>query len=190
MRTSQLARVRPPRALLALLAGAALPAVAAGAYAAGAAQQAPAPATRTALAQAVNPAGAPGRTLGLSRVRIPPHTRLALHRHPGTQVAYIQRGTLTYTVRTGVVNVYSGAADQSPRLVRHVRAGQTGRVRAGEWVVERPHSVHFGANAGDRPLVILLATLFRNGAPASIPVPEQPGRADQADAAPSGRSTP
>ena len=169
MRTSPLAGVQPPRALLALLAGAALPAAA---YAAGAAQQAPPQPTRTTLAQAVDPTGAPGRALGLSRVRIPPHTRLALHRHPGTQVAYIQRGTLTYTVRSGVVDVYSGAADQSPRLVRRVRAGQTGRVRAGEWVVERPHSVHFGANAGDRPLVILLATLFRDGAPASIPVPE------------------
>jgi hypothetical protein len=33
--------------------------------------------------------------------------------------------------------------------------------------------VHFGANASDRPLVILLATLFRTGSPASIPVPEE-----------------
>jgi hypothetical protein len=31
--------------------------------------------------------------------------------------------------------------------------------------------VHFGANEGDQPVLILLATLFRNGAPASIPVP-------------------
>jgi len=30
-----------------------------------------------------------------------------------------------------------------------------------------------GANASDRPLVILLATLFRTGSPASIPVPEE-----------------
>ena len=71
------------------------------------------------------------------------------------------------------MNVYSGAADQSPRLVRRVEAGQTGRVRTGEWVIERPYSVHFGANASDQPLVILLATLFRTGGPASIPVPEE-----------------
>jgi quercetin dioxygenase-like cupin family protein len=45
-----------------------------------------------------------------------------------------------------------------------------GAVRAGEWVIERPRVVHFGANEGDRPVVILLATLFRNGSPASIPV--------------------
>jgi quercetin dioxygenase-like cupin family protein len=126
----------------------------------------------TVLAQAVDPTGARGQTLGLSRVRIPAHTRLGLHRHPGTQVAYIQKGTLTYTVRSGVVNVYRGAADQSPRLLRRIAAGETGRVRAGEWVIERPRAVHFGANEGDRPLVILLATLFRTGSPASIPVPE------------------
>lgn len=165
--------VQPPRALLALLAGAALPAAA---YAAGAAQQAPPQATRAALAQAVNPTGAPGRTLGLSRVRIPAHTSLALHRHPGTQIAYIQKGTLTYSVRSGVANVYRGAADQSPRLVRRIAAGETRRVRAGEWLIERPRMVHSGANEGDRPLVILLATLFRNGSPASIPVPEGAGR--------------
>ena len=173
MRTFQLAGVQVPRAVLAVLAGAGLSAAVVAAYAFGATRQAPAQATRTALAQAVNPTGARGRTLGLSRVRIPPHTRLALHRHPGTQIAYIQRGTLTYTVRNGVVNVYSGAADQSPRLVRRVEAGQTGRVHTGEWVIERPHSVHFGANASDRPLTILLATLFRTGSPASIPVPEE-----------------
>jgi hypothetical protein len=45
-------------------------------------------------------------------------------------------------------------------------------VRAGEWVIESPPAVHFGANEGDRPLVILLATLFRTGSPASNPVPE------------------
>jgi quercetin dioxygenase-like cupin family protein len=144
---------------------------AAGAYAVGAHRNA-AQATRTALAQAVDPAGARGRTLGLSRVTIAAHTRLGLHRHPGTQIAYIRRGTLTYTVRTGAVNVYRGAADQNPTLVRRVAAGQTGPVHAGEWVIERPDAVHFGANRGDRPVVILLATLFKNGSPASIPVPE------------------
>jgi quercetin dioxygenase-like cupin family protein len=160
------------RARLALLAGGVLlPATAAVAYTAGAAQQPPAEATRTVLAQAVDPAGSRGRTLALSRVTIPAHTRLELHRHPGTQVAYIQDGTLTYTVRSGVVKVYRGGGAQNPTVVRRVAAGQTGTVRAGEWVIERPRVVHFGTNEGDRPVLILLATLFRNGSPASIRVP-------------------
>jgi quercetin dioxygenase-like cupin family protein len=146
-----------------------LPVVAVGAYAAGA-RQAPAQTTRTVLAQAVDPSGGRGRTLALSQVTIPAHTRLGLHRHPGTQIAYVQKGTLTYTVKTGVVKVYRGAADRNPRVVRRVAAGQTGTVHAGEWVIERPRAVHFGANEGERPILILLATLFRNGSPPSIPV--------------------
>jgi quercetin dioxygenase-like cupin family protein len=164
------ARSPVPRAA-AFAAVALLLAAAGGAYAAVAQREAPAQATREALAQAVDPAGVRGRTLGLARVTIPPHTRLGLHRHPGTQIAYIQTGTLTYTVRSGTVNVYRGAADQHPRVVRRVAAGQTGTVHAGEWVIERPSAVHFGANRGDRSVVILLATLFRTGSPPSIPVP-------------------
>jgi quercetin dioxygenase-like cupin family protein len=141
-------------------------------YAAGAVQQTPAQATRTVLAQAVDPPGGRGRTLALSRVTIPADTRLGLHRHPGTQIAYVQKGTLTYTVRTGAVSVYRGPADQDPEVVRRIAAGQTGEVHAGEWVIERPHDVHFGANHGDTPVRILLATLFKTGRPPSIPVAE------------------
>ena len=148
-----------------------LPATAAGAYAAGHAAQDRAPtAKRTELALMENPAGAKGRTLGLSRVTIPPHTALPLHRHPGTQIASIQRGTLTYTVRTGSVPIYRGPATVDAKPVRVVKAGQTATVRAGEWVVESPGEIHIGANRGSKPLVILLATLFPNGAPASITV--------------------
>lgn len=162
------------RPRLAMLAAAlVLPATAAGAFAAGAARNDPQPtSTREVLAQVVDPVGAKGRTLALSRVTIAPHTQLALHRHPGNQIAYIERGTLTYTVRTGTVSIFRGPADVKPRLVRRVRAGQTGTVRTGEWVIERPGDVHFGANRGARPVVILLATLFRDGAPPSIPVKE------------------
>ncbi len=146
-----------------------LPAAGATARSLGAeAERAPAP-TREALTQVVNPRGAPGRTLGLSRVTIPAHTALAPHHHPGYQIGYIQRGTLTYTVRTGVVRIYRGPADASPRLVRTLRGGETARIRAGEWLVERQGDVHFGANRGRRAVVILLATLFTNGSPPSIP---------------------
>jgi mannose-6-phosphate isomerase-like protein (cupin superfamily) len=161
----------PARRMLSVVAVVALvPAAGAAGHSLGAAAQSGQAPTREALAQVVNPRGAPGRTLGLSRVTIPARTALAPHRHPGDQIAYIERGTLTYTVRTGVVRIYRGAADASPRLVDTIRAGETGRVDAGEWVVERQGDVHFGANRGRRPVVILLATLFTTGSPPSIPV--------------------
>ncbi len=149
-----------------------LPLAGAATYATGVAAGGAGP-TREVLAQVDDPRGADGRTLSLSRVTIPPRTALGLHRHPGNQVAYLQRGTLTYTVRSGAVKVYRGEGGAS-RLVRTIRAGDTGVVRAGEWLVERPRDVHIGANRGDRPVVVLLASLFTTGSPASIPV--EPGR--------------
>jgi quercetin dioxygenase-like cupin family protein len=112
--------------------------------------------------------GASGRTLGLSRVTIPVGGRLALHHHQGTQVAYIQAGTLSYTVKSGGVTVSTGPAD-NPTVVRKINGGQTGQIRAGQWIVEQPSTVHRAANKGKTKIVIYLATLLRTGAPPSTP---------------------
>ena len=124
--------------------------------------------TRTALAQSTKVRGASGRTLGLSRVTIPVGGRIALHHHQGTQVSYIQAGVLTYTVKSGGVTVMSGPAD-NPSVVRKINAGQTGAIRAGQWIVEQPSTVHRAANKGETKIVIYLATLLKKGAPPSSP---------------------
>ncbi len=126
-------------------------------------------ATRAALAQTARVAGAPDRTLSLSRVTIPAGARLALHRHTGTQVAYVAEGTLTYTVTRGSVTVRRGAADADPQVVRVIRAGRPGRIQANEWLVEQPSAVHRAANRGERPVVVYLATLLPHGDPPSVP---------------------
>jgi quercetin dioxygenase-like cupin family protein len=126
--------------------------------------------TRTALAQSDKVRGASGRTLGLARVTIPVGGRIALHHHEGTQVAYIQAGLLTYTVKSGGVTVFSGPADNST-VVRKIDAGQTGAIRAGQWIVEQPSTVHRAANKGKTKIVIYLATLLKKGAPPSTPNP-------------------
>jgi quercetin dioxygenase-like cupin family protein len=124
--------------------------------------------TRTALAQSTKVRGASGRTLGLSRVTIPVGGTIALHHHQGTQVAYIQSGLLTYTVKSGSVTVRTGPAD-NPTVVRKISSGQTGTIRAGQWIVEQPSTVHRAANKDKSKIVIYLATLLRNGAPPSTP---------------------
>ncbi|HET8815171.1 MAG TPA: hypothetical protein VFM51_09485 [Solirubrobacterales bacterium] len=134
-------------------------------------QSEPAPtAVRSALAQTDRVQGAPGRTLVLSRVVVEPGARLALHRHLGTQIARIVSGTLTYTVRSGAATIRKGESDQDPPLVRKLEAGDTIRIRAGEWIVEQPSDIHQAANRGSAPVVIYLATLLRDGAPPSTPV--------------------
>jgi quercetin dioxygenase-like cupin family protein len=154
------------RLALALLAAAALGA--AGAAFVTAQTGAPT-ATREALGESTKPKGAKGRTLGLSKVVIPVGAQLALHHHEGTQVARIVSGTLSYTVRNGKVRVRRGAADD-PTFLRTIRAGETGKIGAGQWIVEQPSDVHMAVNNGKTKIVIYSATLLRTGAPPATPV--------------------
>jgi quercetin dioxygenase-like cupin family protein len=123
---------------------------------------------RTPLAQSTKVKGAAGRTLGLSRVTIPAGGKITLHHHQGTQVAYIRSGVLTYTVKSGGVTVMTGRTDH-PAVVRKINGGQTGRINAGEWIVEQPSTIHQAANKGKAKVVIYLATLLKAGAPPSTP---------------------
>lgn len=140
-----------------------------GGYVAGVSQgdtTAPTP-KRVELAVSDSVRGAKGRTMRLSRVTVPAGANLALHHHPGTQISNIEQGTLTYTVRTGQVRVMRGDASTS-KLVRTIKAGQTGQIRAGQWIVEQPNVIHQAANRGKTEVVITLATLFPDGAPLSV----------------------
>jgi quercetin dioxygenase-like cupin family protein len=127
-------------------------------------------ALRNALAQSSAVQGAPDRTMVLSRVEVEPGAKLALHHHLGTQISHIESGTLTYTVRRGSAIVREGESDQQPRLVRTIEAGQTARIRPGQWLVEQPSDIHEAANRGRAPVVIYLATLLKTGAPPATPV--------------------
>jgi hypothetical protein len=127
-------------------------------------------AIRNALAETTHVQGAPNRTLVLSRVTVPPGVQLALHHHLGSQVAHIQSGVLTYTVRSGSVVVRTGEADQGARKVRTIAAGQTASIRAGQWIVEQPSDIHEAANRSGAPVTIYLATLLKTGAPPATPV--------------------
>lgn len=125
---------------------------------------------RNALAQTGAVQGAPGRTMVLSRVKVEPGAQLATHHHLGTQISRVTAGVLTYTVRKGKAEVRRGEADQNPQLVRTIKAGQTARIRAGEWLVEQPSDIHEAANRGSVPVVIYLATLLKTGSPPATPV--------------------
>jgi quercetin dioxygenase-like cupin family protein len=127
-------------------------------------------AIRNALAQTSNVKGAPGRTMVLSRVLVEPGAKLATHHHLGTQVARIASGVLSYTVRRGSVVVRRGESDQNPQTVRKIKAGQTGGIHGGEWIVEQPSDIHEAANRGSTPVVIYIATLLETGAPPATPV--------------------
>jgi quercetin dioxygenase-like cupin family protein len=123
------------------------------------------PVVRAVLA-AGNPAAAAGQDLELARYTIQPGTTLALHRHPGMQLAWIESGVLTYTVEVGKVTVHR--VDGS---TIDVRPGDTVRIVAGEWLAETESVVHFGANEGPDVVVILAASLLQTGQSPAIPMP-------------------
>ncbi|MGK2954430.1 MAG: cupin domain-containing protein [Solirubrobacterales bacterium] len=130
----------------------------------------PPPPKYNSLARTVGPIGAPERALGLSRVVIQPGAKIPLHYHEGTQVSYIQSGTLTYTVRDGGVKVMTGPGDDGT-VVRRIKAGQTGKIKAGQWIVEQPTTIHRANNFGDEKIVIYLSNLLKKNANPSTLVP-------------------
>ena len=154
-------------ARLALVAVLALTAAACGAGASPSASPGSSlpPVVRAVLA-AGNPAAAAGQDLELVRYTIQPGTTLALHRHPGMQLAWIESGVLTYTVEVGKVTVHR--VDGS---TIDVRPGDTVRIVAGEWLAETGSVVHFGANEGPDVVVILAASLLQSGQSPAIPMP-------------------
>jgi len=127
-------------------------------------------AVRTALAQTNNVQGAPNRTMVLSKVVVEPGAKLALHHHLGTQISRVASGILTYTVRKGSAVLSEGDAEKDPRRIRTIGAGQTARIKPGQWLVEQPSDIHEAANRGSTPVVIYLSTLLKSGSPPATPV--------------------
>ena len=116
------------------------------------------------------PEVSPGHELSLARVVIPAGENLAVHVHPGPQLAWIAEGTLTYSVDEGSVYVYRNAGTPD-EVEETIGPGQTTELRPGDSVIEPTGVVHSSRNAGDEPVVIFLATLFEEGAPLSSPPP-------------------
>jgi oxalate decarboxylase/phosphoglucose isomerase-like protein (cupin superfamily) len=115
---------------------------------------APAAIQKIVLNQQKDPPGAPGRTLTLIRYVIAPGAKLSPHVHPGVQLAYIEAGTLTYTIVSGTATVRRAGGDPTP-----VTGPTTITLDPGDAVTETDGMVHYGANEGAVPLVIL-ATLL------------------------------
>jgi oxalate decarboxylase/phosphoglucose isomerase-like protein (cupin superfamily) len=126
----------------------------------------PEPIVRTILAQAA-PDNGPGQQLYLEEVTIAPGAKLATHRHEGTQIASIKSGVLTYNVISGTATV--ARADGS---TDDVHGPATIRLRRGDAITESATLVHYGANKGSKPVVILVAALLTSGAPLATPVTE------------------
>ena len=129
--------------------------------------------TREILGQ-TSPAQAPGYELYLVRVIVPAGAELAPHTHPGTQVAHIEQGTLTYSIISGTATVVRAGTDGEPGESEEVTGPVTVKLRRGDTVIETVGLVHEAANRGKKKIIIVLTALLTEGAPLSEPVDGMP----------------
>ncbi len=125
--------------------------------------------TRTVLVGAI-PSAALDQNLELSRIVIEPGTILPLHVHPGTRLASIVSGELTYYVIVGKVQVNRAAVDDAAGQIETLHAGEQTLLRAGDAVIETEGMQHYAENLGAEQVVILTASLFQVGMPPSMPM--------------------
>ena len=115
-----------------------------------------------------HPAGAPGQVLELVRYTIPAQITLPVHIHPGMQVAFVESGTLTYTVIEGE------ATYTRDGVAGTLRAGERIDLGPGDTVTEPRGMIHFGENRTNEPIVLLVASLFESDKPPSTIVEASP----------------
>lgn len=127
-------------------------------------------ASRIVLAQG-SPEAANGQVLQLARYDIPRGVVLAMHTHPGMQIAWIESGVLTYhVVSGGSIPVTRAAHDGTPESTELLAPGESTELHPGDSVVEIDGVVHYGENIGADPVVILAATLLDPNQPPAIVV--------------------
>ena len=133
------------------------------------------PATVREVLATGQPPAAPGQTLDLVRYIIPPGTTLAVHVHPGMQIAWVASGELTYHVLKGQVQIGRAAnvSAGQPGSPKTLSAGESTILMPGDWVAEIPGAVHYGENLGSEPLILWAATLLDTGQPPAIPVNDE-----------------
>jgi quercetin dioxygenase-like cupin family protein len=122
--------------------------------------------TRTVLGSD-DPPTAPGETLQLALISVPPGTSLPVHSHPGVQIASVVQGELTYHVLQGSATINRAEGVGTPMPTEELQAGQSTVLSGGDTVIEREGMIHYGENLGTEPVLIYTSTLFTTGQPGS-----------------------
>lgn len=126
----------------------------------------PAPGVVREVLSEIEPDSAPGELFQLVRYTIPTDTTLAAHTHPGIQMNIIEGGVLTYyVVADGEVIV-----TRVDGTVETFGPGESTTLQVDDRLIEPAGVVHYGANLGGEPVIILTASLLTADEPASTTV--------------------
>ncbi len=107
---------------------------------------------------------APGHELSLRRVTIAPGGGIPAHTHPGALVIYLESGTWGYTALDAGTQLTRAAVAGTPGPTEEMAVGEEIILTPGDWIyVEDPADDI--RNAGEEPVVLLIAGLTRVGEP-------------------------
>ena len=112
------------------------------------------------------PSAAPGFDLSLYRVTLGPGAAVPPHTHPGASVVYVETGTFAFTPLEGEVRLVRAGAGATPEAEGEPLAhGAEVVLEAGDALFFPGEHGDSGRNAGDGPVVLLLANLYTAGEP-------------------------
>ncbi len=112
------------------------------------------------------PSAAPGFDLSLYRVTLGPGAAVPPHTHPGATVVSVEAGTFAFTPLEGEVRLVRAGTGATPGAEGEVLAhGTEVMLTAGDALFFPGEHGDAGRNAGDGPVVLLLANLHTAGEP-------------------------
>lgn len=120
------------------------------------------------------PQSAPGQELAVRLTTIAPGGGLVPHTHPGTQLIWLESGTLHLVVVDGEVPITRAPNNGTPGPAETLASGQETELNAGDSWVEGEGVVHYGVNTGEEPAVLRVASLYQAGEPAAQPAAATP----------------
>ena len=112
------------------------------------------------------PTAAPGFDLSLYRVTLGPGGVVPPHTHPGASAVYVESGTFGFTPLEGEARLIRAGAAATPDAQGETLAhGTEVMLTAGDALFFPGEHGDAGRNAGDGPVVLLLANLHTAGEP-------------------------
>jgi len=112
------------------------------------------------------PTAAPGFDLSLYRVTLGTGAVVPPHTHPGGSVVYVESGTLAFTSLEGEAYLLRAGTMATPDAEGELLAADTEvMLTAGDALFFPDEHGDDARNAGDEPLVLLLANLHTEGEP-------------------------
>ena len=114
------------------------------------------------------PEAAPGQALSLVRITFEPGGYFASHGHPGTQIWYIDAGTLSTTIQEGTARLTRAPVGGTPTPAEHLAPGDDVTMLAGDALFFGPDLVHTVRNEGDETTILLISAILAADQPPVI----------------------